>query len=418
MSTLRYTIIGIVLILPAAFSACSDESTGPTTPGGDAGRTPPARILDAQLTWPSGSGGATLTWTAPADNSGGTVDRYEIRYSHSAPMDWELSRKVADPPPPAPAGEPQRYEFTNPAAGRDLYAAIRSFDGADNASPVSPVAGVHVTGYTVTGRCYEPLSGGPVEGIEVSVTSSRVVTVHTAADGRYSLEDLAGGTAHVSVRSGNSGRVFHDYDLTVDLAADAAFDHPVVLYAAAENPLGHNILKLCVSAALGTSLDGRLKKWAAYPVDVYVPPFVNGLGVDYGDCGKRAALRWNDKTGLNVFNVVDSPPANGIELEFLPREQIAPHNGLADIEPDDNGFPVSATISIIDDLGEAELWTIALHELGHAIHIGHLPRGYLMYAGQPLPDDITEDEVRMIQLFLALPNDLDLGVYDPSAPAP
>jgi hypothetical protein len=416
MSNLRTIIARIAWILPAAFFACSGDDTGPAGPAGETDRSPPARIQDARLVWPSSGGGATLTWTAPSDNGGETVVRYEIRYSHSEPLDWELSRTVADPPDPAPAGESQQYEFASPAAGKDLYAAIRSFDAAGNASPVSPVAGVHITGYTVTGACYEPVSGAPVAGVAVSVTANRVVTVHTGADGGYELEDLAGGAAHVSVRSGGSGMMFHDYDLSVDLAGETHFEHPVVLYEAADNPLGQNILRLCVHAALGTSLDGRLKKWATYPIDVYVPAFVNGLGVDYGDYGKRAVLQWNNRTGLNIFNIVDSPPTNGIELVFLPREQIAPHNGLAEIEPDDNGFPVSATIRIIDDLGAAEMWSIVLHELGHTIHIGHLPRGYLMYAGQPLPDDITEDEVRMIQLFLALPNNLDLGVYDLAPP--
>jgi hypothetical protein len=417
MSTQRNTITGIALILLTAFSACSEDAAGPTTPAGDTGRTPPARIVDPQMTWPSGGGGATLTWTAPADNSGGTVGRYEIRYSHSEPMDWNLSRLVDDPPEPAAPGETQLYEFTNPDAGRNLYAAIRSFDDAGNASPVSPVAGAYVSGYTVTGTCYEPLTGERVAGLAVSVTANRVVTATTDANGKYILEELAGGKAHVSVRSGDSGMKIHDYDLTVDLAGSTGLEHPVVLYTPAENPLGQNVLKLCVQAALATSRDGRLKKWAAYPVDVYVPPFVNSNGIDYEDYAKRAALRWNERTGLNIFTVVDTPPANGIELVFLPREQIAPHNGLADIEPDDNGFPIGATIRIIDELGEEKLWSIALHELGHTIHIGHLPRGYLMFAGQPLPDDITDDEVKMIRLFMALPNNLDLDVYDVSAPA-
>lgn len=414
----QFTTVAVPVILIAALIGCSESgSPGPTGPGTQTDRTPPAPVADARLTWSAAGGNATLTWTAPSDNTGDTVDRYEIRYSYSLPLDWEVSRAVSDPPQPATPGSEQEYRFASPDRGRDLYAAIRSFDGTGNASPASATAHVHITGYTLAGTCYEPVSGLPVEGLAVTVTASRVHKLLTDALGQYTVQDAGGETAHISIRSGASGSIYHGYDLTLALTGDVDLEHPIVEYIAADNPLGQNILKLCVQAAYGTSRDRHLKKWSAYPVDVYIPELVNGSGIDYGDFGKRAVEQWNSKSGLNIFNLVTAPPENGIEVFFVPRAEIEPHNGLADIETDVDGFPTSASIYIIDELGESKLWSILLHELGHTIHMGHLPSGYLMYAGQPLPDDITDDEVRMVQLFMALPNNLHLEIYDTSVPA-
>ena len=41
-----------------------------------------------------------------------------------------------------------------------------------------------------------------------------------------------------------------------------------------------------------------------------------------------------------------------------------------------------------------------------------------MYGGQPLPADITDDEVLAVQLHTALPNGIDMVIYDESAPVP
>jgi hypothetical protein len=416
----KHTILlRFAVVLLAVLIACSES--GSPTPAGPVVKTTdrfhPETARDLQLDYPSPGGDATLSWTAPRDDDErDTVDRYEIRYTHSLPLDWNVSLPAPGPPQPVPAGTRQQYAFVSPPRGKDLYMAIRSYDEAGNASPVSATAHVHITGYTVSGVCVDPLSGNAVEGIEVTLTESRVHTLNTGTSGFFQLDDLAGGKINIALRSGDSGTLFHDYDLAMGLSDNIVMEYPVVAYTPTDNPLGQNILKLCVQAAGLTVWNQRLKRWSSYPIDVYISPLINGQGIDYGDFGRRAARQWNDRTGLTIFNVVDAPPADGIEVIFKTREEIEPQIGYAHIDRDNNGFPVGGYIHIIDDLGEQKLWSILLHELGHTIQLAHLPSGYLMYASQPLPSDITEDEVKLVQLYMALPNDTDLSLYDTSPP--
>jgi hypothetical protein len=59
-----------------------------------------------------------------------------------------------------------------------------------------------------------------------------------------------------------------------------------------------------------------------------------------------------------------------------------------------------------------------MHELGHTIPLLHLPAGFIMYGSQPLPSDISDDEVTMVKLLLALPNGTVLDRYNSTPPAP
>jgi hypothetical protein len=73
---------------------------------------------------------------------------------------------------------------------------------------------------------------------------------------------------------------------------------------------------------------------------------------------------------------------------------------------------------VVDDLADGpKLYEIFMHELGHTIPLVHLPAGFIMYGSQPLPNDISDDEVTMVQLLAALPNGTVLDEYDQTPPA-
>jgi hypothetical protein len=415
------TPVLLLLVSPLAWLACSDSSTtGPDEESLDgADRTPPHAVADLAFAYPGPGGSAVLSWTAPRDEGGASsdVDRYEIRYAFSSPFEWENALPVSDPPAPAPAGEHQSYEFTDPRRGRDLYAAVRCFDRNDNPSAVGNVAHVHIAGSSIEGRCVDVLTGAAVQGLYVQVTDRLVRTAESDENGRYRFDDLAAGMANVSLRSGTAERPYHGYNRSLELVADQSWDHFMVAYAPTELPAGHNVLSLMLEAVGYNNYRRILKKWRTFPIDVFVPPFSNSSGLDYEAVCRGAVDEWNERVGLALFRLVGAQPETGVWFQFKTRQEMSPQIGVTHHENDASGYPKTSDISIVDDFVDGEqLRKVALHELGHTIRLGHLPQGYLMYGGQPLPATVSNDEVMVVELYLAFPNGTDLSVYDPSAP--
>ena len=371
------------------------------------------------MTYPAVGGSVFLSWTAPHDEGGSdnAVDRYEIRYSYSFPMVWDDAISAIPPPDPAPAGESQSYQFEDPRRGRDLYAGVRSYDRNDNASSVSNIAHLYIPGITLEGRCVDAMSGNEIEGLEAQVTDRRVHTSATDARGRYRFDDLAAGSAHINVRSGESDTQYHNYYRAVVLADDVSLEQIMVGHLPTELPAGVNVLALLTRALAINNYKTTLVKWRSFPLDVYVPAYVNATGVDYEDVCRRAVEHWNDRVGVVLFRLVAGQPDEGVWFRFRTRQDMAPHVGLTHHENDAAGFPKTSDISIVNDLtGADNVWEIALHELGHTLRFGHLAQGYLLYGGRPLPATVTNDEVMMTRLYLALPNGADMMVYDIEAP--
>jgi len=318
---------------------------------------------------------------------------------------------------PAPAGDPQSYELVDPQRARHLYAAVRSVDASGNPSPVGNVAHLYVPGLRLEGLCSDVFTGAALEGLPVQVTDRRVRSMETDALGRYLFDEIAPGVVRLSLRSGPEGTVYHDYNRTLDMATDASLEHIMIRYAPTELTAGGNVFSLLLQAMGYNSYRRVLIKWHSYPIDVYVPAFVNDEQVDYEDVCRRAVEHWNERVGSILFRLVDAKPETGVWFQFKTREELSPHVGVTHHENDEAGFPKTSDISVVNDFTETDqLWKVALHELGHTLRFGHLPSGYLMYGGQPLPATVTNDEIVMVELYLALPNGSDLSFYEISPP--
>jgi hypothetical protein len=401
--------------------ACSEsDTTGPdVAPEDTEDRTPPNAVDDLAIGYPVLGGSARFVWTAPRDDGGAddAVDRYELRYSYSYPFIWDDAPLVPDPPEPAPAGEPDSCELADPLRARHLYAAVRSFDAGGNPSPIGNVARIYIPGLRLEGRCADVYSQAAVEGLPIQVTDRRVRRTETDAFGRYRLDEVAPGTVHLTVQSAPAGVRYHDYNRTMLMATDLSLEHVMVPYTPTELPVGRNVLSLFLQAMGYNNYQRVLKKWRAYPIDVYVPSFVNVQQLDYEDVCRRAVEHWNERVGSILFRLVDTKPDTGVWFQYKTREDMAPHVGITHHENDGAGFPKTSDVSIVNDFAETEqLWKVALHELGHTLRFGHLPLGYLMYGGQPLPATVTNDEVAVVRLYLAFPNQSDLSFYDSEEP--
>jgi hypothetical protein len=118
---------------------------------------PPKAVADLKAA-AVGGGKVQLSWTAPADEGGGKLARYQVKYATKPIKDypevnyreefrkicyWNTAKNVLGEPKPAAAGAAQKMTVTAPA-GKKLFFAVRSFDDSSNRSKVGNVVAVEV----------------------------------------------------------------------------------------------------------------------------------------------------------------------------------------------------------------------------------------------------------------------------------
>jgi hypothetical protein len=411
----RLVLLGALL---AAGVACSDDvSTPPDATGPDT--RAPQPIDDLSLSYDSLTQDVVFTWTARRDDLARVrAARYDMRYGASFPFEWERSTRIVDPPAPLDAGTPQAYHLAGARRGRDVYASMRAVDAAGNESPSGAVAHVRLPGLSFHATCIDALSDRPIPGLDAVISSRSVDTRATGSDGRITLADLAGGTLGVLLRTGAAPSAYHTFNDSFTLERDVALTYEMIAFQPPDSPAFTSILELLNVANFSPGSRRIIRRWASYPVPWYAREFVNANGLDYRALTVQATERWNARVGFPMFAPAPSDPAVGVLLEFLPRSAMGSTNGVTEYTSDASGYPVHDRIRIVDDFAdEARLHSVLLHELGHTIRLNHLGAGFIMYASQPLPSDVTDDEVRLVRLMLSLPNGTDLGKYDPDPPS-
>lgn len=424
-----------VLLLAALFIITCNDVEGPDKiaeiPDSSANDTtavrdtiPPQSITDAALFINETTYAVTLTWTAPWDDSiSEPVSKYEIRYSHSysAVDHFDLGIPAFTPPVPGPPGVEQRYnEFYNLERGKNLYAAIKSSDEAENQSIRSNIAAVHIPGYSLRGMCTEAISGYPIGGLSVAVLSGQIFRLETRADGSFEKDDLMK-DLYVNVTSGFTPFPYHEYTQQMRLHGDSLQSICMIPQRSTQTGEYHSLLRLfkVLTRTTSSDLSSILRKWKRMPVKCYIPPFVNEHGLDYGAVARQAAEHWMTASGWELFSFVDARPDTGIAFEYRTSAEMGNLSGVTKYKNGDDLLPLFDTIALVDGITDAVfLYRVCLHELGHTIRLGHVYTGdYIMYAGQPLPGDISKDELAVLELLRALPNNLDMDMYDDSPAA-
>jgi hypothetical protein len=416
---LRRTVTLLPGLAIALLLACSDDTSSPA-PHAARDIHPPEAIDDLGLAYDATANTVVFTWTAPRDDiAHPRADHYDLRYSGSFPLDWERSTRVTDPPLPLDDGTTQQFTLANPTRGRDLYASMHAVDAAGNESPAGAVAHLRVPGFSFEAVCVDALSNAPITGLDAVVTAQSAEHVITPGDGRITFNDLSGGTLGVLLSRGSASTAYHTFDDAFDLTADLSKEFPMIPFQQPVSLLYPSILALLKDAILSPGGERIIKRWFDYPVMWYARDFVSVYGVDYRALLVQAAERWNTRLGFQMFAPAPADPTTGILVEFLPRSTMGTVNGITEYTADANGYPVHDRIRIVDDItDQPRLYSIFMHELGHTIPLVHLPAGFIMFAGQPLPPDISDDEVAMVQLLLALPNGTHLSTFDSTPPAP
>lgn len=418
----------VASIIAAVAMGCSDSPVTPPGNGGDdsipgsaVDTTGPVAVGDAVLFYSPAGNYASLWWTAPYDDSlTETVSRYEIRYSYTRgfepPDFWDLSTIVSDPPSPVAPGTMQRYVFYDAQRGKDLYVGVLSYDEKDNRSSRGNIPTVHIPGSALSGVCVNPLTRARVPGLQVQVSAGPVFTLTTDENGRFRQEGLQPGAVSVEIATGTSPVVYHRLVTQFVLSGDSTVNFTMIPFERPLSPIfSHlSLLGLFKEATLTGGAQTILAKYHKSPLPVHIPPLVNENGVDYREQAIAAAERWMERTGLAIFEFVDARPDTGVYFTYHSRQTMEPLLAITRHTTGQDLHPICDEIQVVNDFTNPHtLYKIMMHELGHTIRFTHIGDSeFIMYGGQPLPEDISEDEKNLTILHQSLPTRVDMNSYD------
>ncbi len=377
-------------------AGCAGDPAGVAPPA--TGAPPAPTVVDAR---PLDGARVALSWPAVRG-----ATRYEVLYAYARALDPTRARRAVVAAH-APAGETERDTLALARPGRSLALAVRARDARGARSALSSPVVLDVPGSRVVVSCVA-LDGSPLRGVAVELAAARVSARATDAAGVARFDDVAAGAAVVRIDASPWHRVI----APLAIAGDTSVAWTMVPVETLPSGAFASVLSGVMSASADVGTDGVLRRWRRRPVDVFVPDDTSAAGVDYGAEARAAVARWNARTGLALFRRVAAPPDTGVVLHYDPPENMGGRNGFMTPTLDAQGYPLRADIHVVDTFTDRErLFRVFLHELGHAIRLRHLPAGFIMFAGQPLPPDITDDEVSIVRLHEALPNGVDLSDY-------
>lgn len=376
---------------------------------GEPDSIPPAPVTLASLETGQETGELVVEWIAVGDDDmDGLPVEYVVKTSGLPIVDetsWSQASDRPGEPPPATAGEIQRMviDALNPM---DLvYVGVRARDDFGNMSPIGDVLSGIVKGNDLYGVVRDAVTGAPVPDIRVRLISS---TDTTDVDGRFVYHDLPAGAGPIVVWDEDDPGSYGDYFDIISNSYEIVDEDQVELWVIPNLPLQATAYESLLDMVLGMTVEGGpyghlLRNWDE-PIDVYVTPFVNN-GLDYEQVIKGALLQWEDLVGMGLFRFVDQVPLFGFYVTYDPSND---RDWYQIVEHDERLLTILGKITmrtIYDPSIEGLMHTIASHEIGHALGMGHsADQQHLMVGGvTPVVNQPTPDEVLLGRVMYNLP---------------
>ncbi|MDH3495319.1 MAG: M10 family metallopeptidase domain-containing protein [Gemmatimonadota bacterium] len=167
--------------------------------------------------------------------------------------------------------------------------------------------------------------------------------------------------------------------------------------------------------------DSVLKRWPermTVPLTVYLPAgAVTGASGDKREAARRAFVRWERVGAIPVrFQFVTDSAQAEVVVRWIERFPIR-RAGQADIHWNRNGWILRASLTLATHttdgfpLGVEAVHTVALHEIGHLLGLGHSDDARdVMYPSTEVQDITARDRHTARLLYSVPPGSLRLGV--------
>lgn len=373
---------------------------------------PPAPVSILSLVTGVKPGELNIQWIAVGENDmEGLPSYYQLRTSRTPIIDdysWQRASDRPGEPSPIPPGEIMAMVIRDLNPAESVYVAVRAVDEFSNISPLGDCRIAKVKGQEIYGLVRNSFTNEAIEGVRIDIGMEQAFT---GPDGWFAFDALPIFTGTVFLADESNPEAYGNY---FDLHFPYAVQHNDTLSLwllpnlDLETEWYDDFLLLFrqMTDTYNNVFGNILRTWEI-PFDFYIKPLVRN-GLDYAETIAGVLDEYEVLTGMDLFNIVDSPPEVGVRVDY--KSDLYADNYRVELKSSDLQLPIKGVITFrmsYSTEDKAIFEKIIRHEVGHSLGLKHtIERNHLMYGGVDINTSIkylSPDEIPVLLSLYRLP---------------